>query len=124
MTSTTTTTTNAPTKASAKTPPPTRHGRPPPKPPPHNHHPLAPQQATRSVSASGEVILTYTRYQIGKTYAGEHVHLLYHDHTVEIFDSAGTHITTYPRPPRTTSYVGNQNPTNKPRPRAKPSTKS
>jgi len=96
---------------------------PAPQPPPTSTT-TPPQQATRSVSASGEVVLTYTRYQIGKTYAGEHVHLLYHDHTVEIFDSAGTHITTYPRPPRTTSYVGNQNPTNKPRPRAKPSTKS
>lgn len=66
--------------------------------------------AARTVSAKGMITLLGTHFMIGKDRAETTVHTIWDTETIDVFDDRGTHIITFPRPPRGTPYVGNGKP--------------
>ena len=53
-------------------------------------------------------------FYIGTNHAGEQVHVLHDEETIMFFDARGTEITSHPRPPKGTVYIGRNGPTKQP----------
>ena len=66
--------------------------------------------AVRTVYSKGGIVILGTHFMVGKDHAGHTVHVNWDTDTVNVFDSNGTHIVTFPRPPKGTRYVGNGKP--------------
>jgi len=67
-------------------------------------------EALRTVSRRGQITLHGTAFQVGSAHTGRAVRVLWNAATIEVFDEHGTHLTSYDRPPKGTSYVGNGHP--------------
>ncbi|KQQ05051.1 MULTISPECIES: IS481 family transposase [unclassified Rathayibacter] len=66
--------------------------------------------ATRTASANGTIGAAGTHLRIGKTHANTTVHVTWNLAAIDVFDADGTHLHTFPRPPKGTRYVGNGKP--------------
>lgn len=64
----------------------------------------------RVVDRQGDVTVVGTRFKIGKHRFGETINILYNDEDLMFFDIRGAEITTHSRPPKGTTYVGNNQP--------------
>lgn len=67
-------------------------------------------QATKVVTARGDVTITGTAFKLGKAYAGQTVHIVWDPVTIEFFNATGESIRHVPRPAPRTVYVGNDQP--------------
>jgi hypothetical protein len=62
------------------------------------------------VDRQGDVTVIGTRFRIGKHRFGETIHILHNDEDLMFFDIRGAEIITHSRPPKGTTYVGNNQP--------------
>jgi len=67
-------------------------------------------EATRTVYRNGQVQVDGTRYQLGKQYTGQPVHIIWDATTIWFFDQDGTEIISHDRPEPGTTFVGNGKP--------------
>jgi putative transposase len=87
----------------------------PPEPPtPETRKPTPRRSVQRTVGRQGEVTVIGMHFYIGTNHAGEQIHVLYDDETIMFFDAWGTEITSHPRPPKGTVYIGRNGPTTQP----------
>ncbi|AND15831.1 integrase [Rathayibacter tritici] len=66
--------------------------------------------ATRTVTANGVIGVASTHVKIGKAHARTTVHVTWNLDAITVTDAHGTHLGTFPRPPKGTRYIGNGKP--------------
>jgi putative transposase len=62
--------------------------------------------ATLTIRANGQVKVLSCLFYVGTSRAGQQVHVIWNEQTVEVFTHDGEHLTTYPRPSTTGVYYG------------------
>ncbi len=77
---------------------------------PHSRTPLALHtvegNATLTIKQNGQIKALSCLFYVGTSRAGQQVHALWNETTVEIFTHDGEHLITYPRPSATGLYYG------------------
>lgn len=68
------------------------------------------QAAQRKVAKDGTATIIGTHFNMGKSYVGETINILYDTKTIMFFTANGTEIITHPIPPKGTPYIGNGQP--------------
>jgi putative transposase len=62
--------------------------------------------ATLTIRTNGQVKVLSCLFYVGTSRAGQQVHVIWNEQTVEVFTHDGEHLTTYPRPSTTGIYYG------------------